>query len=103
MCDNLIQNTLPFLDPEELKPKLKKIFETVVIPQIKKANMKQTAVEWLEDQYIKHSGNLLEMGKSFEQAKAMEKQQIIDAANNFISEWEWDNGETYYNKTFKSE
>ena len=94
---------MPFLDPEELKPKLKKIFETVVIPQIKKANMKQTAVEWLEDQYIKHSGNLLEMGKSFEQAKAMEKQQIIDAANNFISEWEWDNGETYYNKTFKSE
>ena len=36
---------MPFLDPEELKPKLKKIFETVVIPQIKKANMKQTAVE----------------------------------------------------------
>lgn len=37
-----------------------------------------TAVEWLEDQYIKHSGNLLEMGKSFEQAKEMEKEQIIE-------------------------
>ena len=39
--------------------------------------MKQTAVEWLEDQYIKHSGNLLEMGKSFEQAKEMEKHQCL--------------------------
>jgi hypothetical protein len=37
-----------------------------------------TAVEWLEDQYIKHSGNLLEMGKSFEQAKEMENKQIIE-------------------------
>ena len=37
----------------------------------------KTAVEWLEDQYIKHSGNLLKMGKAFEQAKAMEKQQCL--------------------------
>ena len=74
------KSDMPFLDPEEFKPKLKEIFENVVIPQIKKANMKQTAVEWLEDQYIKHSGNLLEMGKSFEQAKEMEKEQIIEFA-----------------------
>jgi len=32
---------------------------------------KQTAVEWLKEQYIKHSGNLLEMGKAFEKAKEM--------------------------------
>ena len=37
--------------------------------------MKQTAVEWLECQYIKHSGNLLEMGNVFDEAKEMEKQQ----------------------------
>ena len=48
--------------------------------------MKQTAVEWLEDQYIKHSGNLLEMGKSFEQAKAMEKEQMLDFGEFIIDE-----------------
>ena len=37
-----------------------------------------TTVKWLEEQYIKHSGNLLEMGKSFEQAKEMENKQIIE-------------------------
>ena len=42
---------------------------------INQNKMKQTAVEWLEDQYIKHSGNLLEMRKSFEQAKKMDKEQ----------------------------
>ena len=104
---------MPFLDPEELKPKLKKIFETVVIPQIKKANMKQTAVEWLEDQYIKHSGNLLEMGKSFEQAKAMEKDEVYNAWNDGYDKGTIDriekisnpvgNEEQYYNETFKSE
>ena len=47
----------------------------------KNINMKQTAVEWLEDQYIKHSGNLLEMGKSFEQAKEMEKMQHQETFN----------------------
>ena len=71
--------------------------------------MKQTAVEWLEDQYIKHSGNLLEMGKSFEQAKAMEKEQIIEAFNqgniyegNFFDRVNI-TAEQYYNETFKSE
>jgi hypothetical protein len=68
--------------------------------------MKQTAVEWLEDQYIKHSGNLLEMGKSFEQAKAMEKEQIIrarqDGLDNGSSNGSWDSN-LYYNETFKSE
>jgi len=41
--------------------------------------MKQTAVEWLENQYIKHSGNLLEIKKSFEQAKEMENANKIKA------------------------
>ena len=98
------KNNMPFLDPEELKPKLKEIFENVVIPQIKKANMKQTAVEWLKEQYDSCPPYEQFLGESeWEQAKKMEKKQIIDAANNFISEWEWGNGETYYNKTFKPE
>lgn len=40
---------------------------------------KQTAVEWLEEQYIKHSSNLLEMRKVFEQAKQTEKEQITQS------------------------
>ena len=39
--------------------------------------MKQTAVEWLEDQYIKHSSNLLEMRKAFEQAKEIESNRLL--------------------------
>ena len=64
-----------------------------------------TAVEWLEDQYFKHSGNFLEMKKAFEQAKAMEKQQMIDSWENGYREF-YDGSSTpeeYYNKTYKSE
>ena len=46
----------------------------------------KTAVEWLEDQYIKYSGNLLEMGKSFEQAKQMEKELMLDFGEFIIDE-----------------
>jgi hypothetical protein len=46
--------------------------------------MEQTAVEWLENQYIKHSGNLLEIKKSFEKAKEMEKQKMCDFAVDFM-------------------
>ena len=66
--------------------------------------MKQTAVDWLIEQLTpsislqqKHIDELKE------KAKEMEKEQIVDAANNFISERELDDGEIYYNKIFKSE
>ena len=64
--------------------------------------MKQTTVEWLEDQYIKHSSNLLEMRKAFEQAKAMEKEQIIQAyyQNGWNDNDNEHNAEQYYNETF---
>jgi hypothetical protein len=59
---------------------------------------KQTAVEWLieqiDDIYL-HSI----YGKEFEQAKEMEKQQIMDAYNNGDNR----SAELYYNETFKSE
>lgn len=64
----------------------------------------KTAVEWLEEQVIKKDW-LSESGKMiFQQAKEMEKEQIIDAckyANNY------EQGdlrcEVYYKKKFKSE
>ena len=65
--------------------------------------MKQTAVEWLVNQYIE---KLTITPAIVEQAKAMEKEQIcnayvygaaygIDVLNNLIPD-------TYYNETFKS-
>jgi hypothetical protein len=73
---------------------------------IKTEVMKQTAVEWLENQYIKHSGNLLEIKKSFEHAKEMEKEQITDAYWVSYKEGQYSGDKTadeYYNQTFKSE
>ena len=58
--------------------------------------MKQTAVEWLVDKYIIVGGITQTM---VEQAKEMEKEQIIDAYNN----GEDRSAELYYNETFKSE
>jgi hypothetical protein len=70
--------------------------------------MKQTAVEWLEEQL----DNLIEyypsqfeqVNKAFNQAKAMEKEQIIKAFNEgtFATD-EKITAEQYYNETFKSE
>jgi len=104
------KNNMPFLDPEELKPKLKEIFETVVIPQIKRANMKQTAVGWFYEKLV--VGKLT--GKDtidflYETAKQMEKEQI---KQSFVECWKANvpdgiecklDAEQYYNETFKSE
>ena len=65
--------------------------------------MKQTAVEWLLIQIHKHwNSEGLSFEKILEQAKAMEKEQIVNA----YDEGEYDcgcngNSEQYYNKTFK--
>jgi hypothetical protein len=64
---------------------------------------KQTAVEWLEQEFIAlQNYGVNELGL-FEKAKEMEKQQIIDACNQ-IEVIGLDNelaGKKYYNKTFK--
>lgn len=69
--------------------------------------MKQTAVEWLEEQL--YSAKELDLAGVIEQAKQMEKEQITDA---FAECWKANvpNGieckldaEQYYNETFKSE
>jgi len=65
--------------------------------------MKQTAVEWLEKKFYFTNGQLIDI--DFEQAKAMEKEQIKDAyQKGFIRELgnRDEDAEQYYNETFKS-
>ena len=67
---------------------------------------KQTAVDWLEEQYYESEGKLTR--HDFEQAKQMEKEQIQDAWDKRCSygvvsqTWrvETTNGEQYYNETY---
>ena len=76
--------------------------------------MKQTAVEWLYEEFTKT--NYLtedEFYMKFNQAKEMEKEQIIEACNEWFTEgcryatgFEqtlWQDEEDYYNKTFKQQ
>ena len=66
--------------------------------------MKKTAVEWLEELYNscpRYEATLTE--SDFKQAKEMEKQQIIDAYNECIWERKQNEGEQYYNQTFKQD
>ena len=56
----------------------------------------KTAVEWLYNQQIEYP--LGDWGHFFEQAKEMEKQQIIEAFNKSVP---FKFGEQYYNETFK--
>jgi hypothetical protein len=64
---------------------------------------KQTAVEWLIDMLVTENEVILkgENYKLFEQAKQMEKEQIMDAYET--SHISMMTAEQYYNETFKSE
>ena len=69
--------------------------------------MKQTAVEWLVEQI---TDGTMPAREAIKQAKAMEKQQIIDAYLKDIGKVtidkalvHWDKAEQYYNEIFKSE
>jgi hypothetical protein len=74
--------------------------------------MKQTAVEWLVEQLFKTNNNTNDVKKIdsksiIDQAKEMEKQQIIDAwkdgaygGGQFTTTF--DNEKQYYNETFKN-
>jgi len=58
---------------------------------------KQTAVEWLIEQYG-HSIHTIQIN---EQAKAMEKEQIVEAIDYGCSDWgSVKNAEVYYNETY---
>lgn len=67
--------------------------------------MKQTAVEWLFDQLeFDESVSMDNIEEIFNQAKAMEKEQMEDiyiGHNQYNDEYE--TFEQYYNETFKSE
>jgi len=63
---------------------------------------KQTAVEWLEhhlkDFFQIDFAHLEYMTKAFDQAKAMEKEQIIDAFN--YARYRLGDSSNYYNETY---
>ena len=65
--------------------------------------MKQTAVEWLVENF-KDNRFLSAFEEEINQAKEMEKQQIIDAFNNgyYQETIGYNASEKYYNKTFKN-
>ena len=74
------------------------------------SNKKHTAIEWLVNEISKSGIGLHTMivhKKEIEQAKEMEKQQIIDAVDETISEMSiyessmiYENGEQYYKETY---
>ena len=65
---------------------------------------KQTAVEWLEKEFVKLESTIGVHGVMYElidQAKEMEKQQIMDAVDGFPLDKRHLDGEQYYNETYK--
>jgi len=66
------------------------------------SNKKQTAVEWLAI-YLKDVTSL-NCDRIIEQAKEMEKQQIIDFANNYgfdVCGYDYERAEQYYKETYE--
>jgi hypothetical protein len=67
----------------------------------------ETAVEWLQEKWLKYDLNLGKSGFNLllKQAQEMEKDQICEAyaigGSPLLGPWEF--GEEYYNNTFKSE
>ena len=69
--------------------------------------MKQTAVEWLVEQLEQHHTSIdIKNTVVFQQAKAMEKEQIMNAVYDSMGtnfDPNMGRAELYYNTTFKSE
>jgi|LakMenE01Jun11ns_1017448.scaffolds.fasta_scaffold5585948_1 hypothetical protein len=74
-------------------------------------DIKQTAVKWLIKKLTNRENGIfdgfphLSVGEIYEQAKEMEKQQIIDAIDSFYDYKNWSDelptkGKQYYNETF---
>ena len=64
------------------------------------SNNKQTAVEWLSEQLWKTPQYETEWQKIIEQAKEMEKQQIIETARFYFHERGKATPEQYYNQEY---
>lgn len=64
---------------------------------------KQTAVEWLEEKLKTYCLLTISIKADFEQAKAMEKEQIIEAMSigyHQAFENQYETTEQYYNETY---
>ena len=99
------------MDLEEFNHKAKEIFENKVVPQIIKAKMKQTAVEWLLENLISepHSEEDFKYNSEcWDKAKEMEKEQImnawlVDGYTDISNDYWKKEFDQYYNETFKSD
>lgn len=61
---------------------------------------KQSSIEWLENQ-LKERYSLMNSEPLFEQAKQMEKEEIVDAVKYGCSDWgSAKDSEQYYNEAF---
>lgn len=65
---------------------------------------KQTAVEWLVEEIHKNGEEIHKNGNwipihMIEQAKQMEKEQIVEAFENYLNYYD-ERGEVYYNETY---
>jgi hypothetical protein len=69
--------------------------------------MKQTAVEWLYEHILLTPLDIRSINKCLEQAKEMEKEQIIEAYETAMETDIYNEplkiGKDYFNQTFKSE
>jgi hypothetical protein len=65
--------------------------------------MKETAVEWLVDELILEGFNVPKV--FYDKAKAMEKEQIIEAYNTsfLLRDKPYSTAEKYYNETYKQQ
>jgi hypothetical protein len=65
--------------------------------------MKKTAVEWLADELTlpEYGDNPQWVQDAIEQAKEMEKEQIIDAWLNSLTKGDFNSADEYYNQTYK--
>jgi hypothetical protein len=62
-------------------------------------NKQQTAVDWLVEQLKSRYDIDIERLSVTDKAKEMEKEQIIDAFDSGLA-YDYDDSETYYNKTY---
>ena len=77
----------------------------IITKPTKQNKMKLTALEWFVDQlsYTTTDGNIISHHQNithlFNQARQMEKEQIMEAFNNCENK----SAELYYNETYKTE
>ena len=68
------------------------------------SSKKQTAVEWLFKKMITEKHTISEWNDIANQAKEMERQQIIDFANNYgfdVCGYDYERAEQYYKETYE--